>query len=76
MIATAEKHMQKLTVFDNISLDGYFLDANGGGVLVFGRITHDPMASFWPTPMAAGNLPAVAEGMKHRRATSARKSDR
>ncbi len=38
-------------------------NATGGGVLVFGRITYDLMASFWPTPMAARNMPAVAEGM-------------
>jgi dihydrofolate reductase len=79
--------VRKLIVFNNVSLDGYFVDANGdmswahntamdpewdaviagnatgGGVLVFGRITYDLMASFWPTPMAARNMPAVAEGM-------------
>jgi dihydrofolate reductase len=79
--------VRKLIVFNNVSLDGYFVDANGdmswahntamdpewdaviagnatgGGVLVFGGITYDLMASFWPTPMAARNMPAVAEGM-------------
>ena len=38
-------------------------NASGGGVLLFGRITYDLMASFWPTPMAAKQLPTVAEGM-------------
>jgi dihydrofolate reductase len=38
-------------------------NASGGGVLVFGRITYDLMASYWPTPMAAQNAPSVAEGM-------------
>ena len=38
-------------------------NASGGGVLMFGRVTYDMMASFWPTPMAAQMLPAVAEGM-------------
>ena len=77
--------MRRLSVFNNISLDGYFTDQNrdmswahrsdpewleftaanakGGGVLVFGRVTYDMMASFWPTPMAAASLPVVAERM-------------
>jgi dihydrofolate reductase len=38
-------------------------NASGGGMLLFGRITYDLMASFWPTPMAAKQLPTVAEGM-------------
>ncbi len=25
-------------------------NASGGGVLVFGRVTYDLMAGFWPTP--------------------------
>jgi dihydrofolate reductase len=82
-----EKHMRKLIVFNNISLDGYFTDAKGdmswaheggddpefaaftsdnakgGGVLVFGRVTYDLMASFWPTPAAAAQMPQVAEQM-------------
>ncbi|HXA76248.1 MAG TPA: hypothetical protein VNV41_03875 [Candidatus Acidoferrales bacterium] len=32
-------------------------------LIVFGGITYDLMASFWPTPMAAKNLPALAEDM-------------
>ena len=38
-------------------------NAKGGGMLVFGRVTYEMMASYWPTPMAAQNDPAVAEGM-------------
>lgn len=79
--------MRKLTVFNHVSLDGYFTDANGdmsfarnpapdkewdafvagnagsGGTLVFGRVTYELMASFWPTPMAAEQMPEVAERM-------------
>lgn len=81
--------MQKLVVFNHVSLDGYFTDANGdmswaradpndtewnafvaenaggGGALVFGRITYEMMASFWPTPMAMKMMPAVAERMNN-----------
>jgi dihydrofolate reductase len=77
--------MRKLIVFNQVSLDGYFVDAggdmswahkddpewnafasenaSGGGELVFGRITYEMMASFWPTPQAMQMMPAVAEGM-------------
>jgi dihydrofolate reductase len=34
-----------------------------GNTLLFGRITYALMASYWPTPMAIENEPAVAEGM-------------
>jgi dihydrofolate reductase len=34
-----------------------------GGQLLFGRITYDMMASYWPTPAALAQNPAVAEGM-------------
>jgi len=40
-------------------------NAKGGGVLVFGRVTYDQMASFWPTTMAAQMMPVVAERMNH-----------
>lgn len=40
-------------------------NAQGGGVLVFGRITYDLMASYWPTPMAMKNEPIVAERMNN-----------
>lgn len=77
--------MRKLVVFNHITLDGYFTDANsdmswahksdpewdafaaenakGGGVLLFGRITYELMASFWPTPAAMEMMPDVAKGM-------------
>ena len=38
-------------------------NASGGGALLFGRVTYDMMASFWPTPAAAQTMPAVAERM-------------
>jgi dihydrofolate reductase len=37
--------------------------ANSGSVLVFGRKTYQMMASYWPTPMALEQNPAVAKGM-------------
>jgi dihydrofolate reductase len=41
-------------------------NSSGGGVLVFGRKTYELMASFWPTPAAAEQMPVVAEGMNRR----------
>jgi dihydrofolate reductase len=38
-------------------------NAKGGGVLLFGRVTYELMASYWPTPLAAQNSPRVAEHM-------------
>ena len=38
-------------------------NASGGGELLFGRITYDLMAGYWPTPLAVKNDPVVAEGM-------------
>jgi dihydrofolate reductase len=38
-------------------------NARGGGMLLFGRKTYELMASYWPTPLAAQNDPAVAAGM-------------
>ena len=77
--------MRKLTVFNTISVEGYFTDASGDmgwahrhdeewtafssgnaggtGELLFGRVTYDMMAAFWPTPQAAQMLPQVAAGM-------------
>ena len=78
--------MQRVVAFNNISLDGYFVDrhgsmswakdaaddefraftrenARGAGTLVFGRLTYELMASFWPTPEAAKLLPEVAKRM-------------
>ena len=77
--------MRKLSAFEQVSLDGYFVDAGGdmswahkqdpewneftasnaggGGALLFGRVTYEMMASFWPTPAAIAAMPAVAEAM-------------
>jgi len=80
--------VSKLIAFEQVSLDGYFVDSNGdmswahkddqeskdfaaksasgGGVLVFGRVTYEMMASYWPSPVAAEQNPAVAAAMsKH-----------
>lgn len=44
--------------------DAFVADnAKSGGTLILGRITYDMMASYWPTPQAAGNDPALAERM-------------
>ncbi len=63
--------MRKLLVFNQVSLDGYIADAHGDmrwahkldAELLLGRVTYDLMASYWPTPAALKNAPAVAEGM-------------
>jgi len=79
--------MRKLTVFNSVSLDGYFSDshgdmswahrqdaewgafvsgnASGGGLLVFGRVTYDLMAGYWPTAAALQGNPVVAEQMNN-----------
>jgi dihydrofolate reductase len=41
-------------------------NASSGGVLLFGRITYEMMASYWPTPMASANDPVLAERMNNR----------
>jgi dihydrofolate reductase len=38
-------------------------NAKSGGELLFGRVTYEMMASFWPTAAAAKAFPDVAEGM-------------
>jgi len=38
-------------------------NAKGDGLLLFGRVTYELMASFWPTPMADQHDPVVAERM-------------
>ena len=38
-------------------------NAKGGGVLVFGRITYELMAGYWPTPQALKSFPDIAERM-------------
>lgn len=79
--------MQKLIVFNHVSLDGYFTsakgdmswahkgnddpeyaafvaeNASGNAQLLFGRVTYEMMANYWPTPAAMQQMPAVAEGM-------------
>jgi dihydrofolate reductase len=35
------------------------------GTLLFGRVTYDMMASYWPTPAASKDNPVVAEGMNN-----------
>jgi dihydrofolate reductase len=34
-------------------------------ILLFGRVTYEMMAGFWPSPMAHETFPAVAEGMNN-----------
>jgi dihydrofolate reductase len=38
-------------------------NAKGNSALVFGRVTYEMMAGFWPTPAAAAQMPDVAAGM-------------
>ncbi len=38
-------------------------NVSGNGSLLFGRITYEMMASYWPSPMALKNSPIVAKGM-------------
>ena len=38
-------------------------NASGGGQLLFGRVTYDLMASYWPTAIADQHNPSVAKGM-------------
>jgi dihydrofolate reductase len=42
-------------------------NASGEGELVFGRVTYQMMAGWWPTPMAAQAMPEVAAGMNRMR---------
>ncbi len=80
--------MRKLIVFNNVTLDGYFVGKDGdiswfkgkmdpeftafvlenaiaGGVLVFGRVTYELMASYWQTADAIKQDPLVAERMNN-----------
>jgi dihydrofolate reductase len=78
--------MRKLTVFNFVTLNGYFKGPKGdiswhrhgaeeneyaaeglksGSTLLFGRVTYEMMASFWPTPDAIKRDPIVAEGMNN-----------
>jgi dihydrofolate reductase len=38
-------------------------NASSGGALLFGRKTYQQMEAFWPTPLAAKQMPLVAKGM-------------
>lgn len=40
-------------------------NSKSGGELLFGRITYEMMAGFWPTPAAAKQFPEVAEHMNN-----------
>ncbi len=76
--------MGKLTVFNFVTLNGYYAGPGGDiswhrhgkeestyaeegakseSILLFGRVTYQMMASYWPTPQAKKDLPGVAEGM-------------
>lgn len=81
--------MRNVIVFNHVSLDGYFTDAqgdmsfarndnqdpeweafvasnaSGGSLLLFGRITYELMANFWPTPLATEQMPLVADRMNN-----------
>lgn len=83
--------MRKLTVFNHISLDGYFVsasgdmswahqgsddaeyqafvsnNASGDSEILFGRVTYEMMAGFWPTPTAHQQMPVVADKMNNGR---------
>lgn len=44
--------------------DAFVADnAGGGGMLLFGRVTYEMMATFWPTPAAFEAAPVVARRM-------------
>ena len=76
--------MARLSVFNFVTLNGYFEGANkdiswhrhgaeesdyaaegakSDSILLFGRVTYQMMASYWPTPRAMEDYPDVAEGM-------------
>jgi dihydrofolate reductase len=77
--------MGKISVFNQVTVDGYFADMNGDmswahksdpewnafvqenasgeGSLLFGRVTYEMMASYWPTPEAMKDNPHVAKKM-------------
>ncbi len=82
--------MRRLTVFNNVTADGFFAgeggdiswfkapvdaefgafvagNATGEGELLFGRITYEMMASYWPTPLSAESFPILAKGMNKSR---------
>src|SRR5262245_50251577 len=76
--------MQKLSVFNLVTLDGYISgsggdiswhrvdpefqeyaekNSNSGNTLLFGRVTYELMASYWPSPEALKDDPILARGM-------------
>jgi dihydrofolate reductase len=77
--------MRKLTVFNFVSLDGYYEGPkkgdiswhsfgheeaensaemlSSGNILLFGRVTYDLMAGYWPTPSVIENDPIIAKYM-------------
>jgi dihydrofolate reductase len=76
--------VKRLSVFNLVTLDGYFAGqggdiswhhvdeefqelaeaaSNSGHTLLFGRLTYELMARYWPTPEAIRNDPVVARGM-------------
>jgi dihydrofolate reductase len=76
--------MRKVTVFNFVTLNGYFQGPKGDlswhrhgeeeskyagdklqqeNVLLFGRVTYEHMAAYWPTPEAIKSAPEVAKGM-------------
>jgi dihydrofolate reductase len=77
--------MRKLTVFNFVSLDGYYEGPkkgdiswhkfdpeeaeystemlSSGNILLFGRVTYDLMATYWPTPSVIENDPFIAKLM-------------
>jgi dihydrofolate reductase len=76
--------MPRLSVFNLVTLDGYFAgpggdiswhdvdaesqefaekNSNSGNTLMFGRVTYELMANYWPSPDALKNDPIVAKGM-------------
>jgi dihydrofolate reductase len=40
-------------------------NASGGGQLLFGRLTYELMAGYWPTPLATEHDPVMAERMNN-----------
>ena len=81
------RRVRKLLVFNHVTLDGYFIGANGDmnwahsgndepefaafvaenasgeGELLFGRVTYEMMAGYWPTAIADKHNPVVAKAM-------------
>ncbi len=76
--------MPRLSVFNLVTLDGYFAGpdgdiswhtvdeefqelanaaSNSGNTLLFGRVTYELMARYWPTPAGIKDDPIVARGM-------------